>query len=217
MKYGTAIRFARPSKLTGHARVEPRRKGFRTPHDVVGRRARCQIDRRRSGELQPAGVEVGTSYLRPRVPGDWPRGRRARRLPGNLPSRLSRAERLPRPGEILLVAVSYRAESVPGLGPQGTANARRPGARRTRGARNGRRTRAGSVSRRPGGPPRAHARGRTRDGAAARRATHGNHPEGVPRADVPGNRGPGRLSAEHGEDAPVPGPGSPATRAREES
>ena len=48
MECGPAIRHAWPSNLTGHARFEPRRKGFRTPHDVVGRRARRQIDRRRS-------------------------------------------------------------------------------------------------------------------------------------------------------------------------
>jgi RNA polymerase sigma factor (sigma-70 family) len=47
----------------------------------------------------------------------------------------------------------------------------------------------------------------------AGRPAHGDRAEGVPRADVSGNCGPGRLSAEHGEDAVVSGVDGPAPRA----
>ena len=39
----------------------------------------------------------------------------------------------------------------------------------------------------------------------ARRAAHGHHSEGISRAHVPGNRGPARLSAQHGQDTAVSG------------
>ena len=57
------------------------------------------------------------------------------------------------------------------------------------------------------------ARGRARDGAAARGAADGDRPEGISRAHVSGDRGSGRLSAEHGEDAVVSGADGAAARA----
>src|SRR5262249_18889977 len=43
-----------------------------------------------------------------------------------------------------------------------------------------------------------------------------DHSEGVPRADVPGDRGTGRLPAEHSEDAALSGPHGSSPRAGEE-
>ncbi len=57
---------------------------------------------------------------------------------------------------------------------------------------------------------------RARDGVAAGGAADGDRVEGVPRADVPGDRGSGRLPVEHGEDAVVSGVDGVAARAREE-
>ena len=55
--------------------------------------------------------------------------------------------------------------------------------------------------------------GRAGDGAAAGRAAHGHRAEGIPRADVPGNRGPAGLSAQHGQNTVVSGTVGVAARA----
>src|SRR6266446_445787 len=159
---------------------------------------------------------MGTPDLCPRVPGDWPRTGCARRVSGNFPARVSGPQGLPRAGEILLLALSYRVESVPRLCPSRTPDAGRTGAggRRPDGSR--RRARAVGIdrgSRRQKGP-RAYSG--TRDGPLARRTAHGDHLKGISRVDVPGNRRPGRLPVEHGEDAALSGiDGAPAGAGRE--
>src|SRR5437867_6297465 len=143
---------------------------------------------------------MGTPDLCPRVPGDWPRAGCARRVSGNLPARVSGPQGLPRAGKILLVALSYRVESVPRLGASRTPDAGRTGAggRRPDGPRC--RTRAVGIDRGSRCQKGPHAYGGTRDGPLARRTAHGDHLKGISRGDVPGNRGPGRLPVEDGED-----------------
>src|SRR5437870_1976197 len=157
---------------------------------------------------------MGTAHLRPRVPHDRSRGRRARRVSGDVSPRISRAPRVSGPGQVLIVVVSDRAQSVPRLGAARAAHASRAGARgrRSRGTGGGRRTIG--IDRRSGGAQRLVARRRTRDDAAARGTADGNRAEGVSRADVPGDRGSGGLPAEYREDSLVPGPQRAAARAR---
>src|SRR5439155_15576208 len=71
---------------------------------------------------------MGAPHLRPSVPHDRSRRGRARRVPGNVPARISRAPGVSRAGEVLILAVPDRVESVSRLGPPRTAGPRRSGA-----------------------------------------------------------------------------------------
>ena len=66
--------------------------------------------------------------------------------------------------------------------------------------------------RRPQGP---ESRRRGRDARASRRAARGDRAEGVPRADVPGDRRPPGVPAEHREDPALPGDDGAQARTRQ--
>src|SRR2546422_2277134 len=158
---------------------------------------------------------MGASHLRPRVPHDRSRRGCARRVPGDVSPRVSCVARIPRAGEVLVLAVPHRAEPVSRLGAARAARRGGAGAGgcRSHGSRGGRR--AVGIDRRSRRAQGSLARGREGDGAAGR-AAHRDRAEGVPRLDVPGNRRLDRLPVEYGEDAVVPGTHGVAARARQE-
>ena len=181
-------------------------------HDL-GRGPRRPVDRRRYRQLQPARQALGAADLRPGVPHAGAGRRCTRCHPGNLPPGVPLDRRVPRPGEVLVLALSHRAQPVPRLDAEGAPRPGGPGARRRRRHRDGVGAGSGRVDRgrrRPAEPERARA---ARHGAALGGAAQHHHPEGVPGADLSGDRRPAGMPPEHGQDAPLPGPHGPAARA----
>ena len=169
------------------------------------RGTRRAIGERRRRQLQPADSPLGAADLRPGVPDDRPRGRRPRRLPGDLPAGVPGPQGLQGPGEVLVVALPHRPQPVPRLDAPPTAHAGRADARGRRHRRTGGGAGAGRVDRDAGGAARAGPGGGAGDGDAPGRAAHRHHPEGVPRVDVPGDRRPAGVPIEYRQDAPLPG------------
>src|SRR4051794_39702932 len=156
---------------------------------------------------------MGAPHLRPRVPDDRSRRGCARRVPGDLPPRISRAPRVPGAGKVLVLAVSDRAEPLPRLGAPPAPYAGRPGAGGHGPDGACRRPRAVGIDRGPRCAQSDDEISRAGDGAPARRAADGDCVEGISRAHLSGNRRPGRVPTEHGENAVVSGTHGLAARA----